>query len=121
MYCSIQVCAVPAAARLEELQRLLHSHIQVDHAFRGYRLFAIVKVLAIGASFHAVEEFLRRNIGASEAIATGEHDNRLRQPFSGESAVTQTGGIQSLFVVGFAVSQMKLEAASSVFGARCAA
>lgn len=113
---------MPVAARLEELQRLLHSHAQVDHAFRGCRLFEIVKVLAIGASFHAVEEFPRRNIGASEAIATGDCSNHLRQPSSGESGVTQTCGIQSLFVAGFALSQRKLvEAASSASESRCAA
>lgn len=112
---------MPVAVTPEEFQQRLHLHIQVDHAFRDCRLFAIVRVPAIAESFRAVEEFLKRNIGASEAIATGEHDNRLRQPFSGESVVTQTGGIQSLFVVGLAVSQMKLEAASSVFGSRCAA
>jgi hypothetical protein len=113
---------VPVAVTAWDLQQRLHPHIQADHVVRGCRLFATVKVPAIGALCRVVEGFLRRNIGAAEAIATGDYENHLRQPSSDESAVTQTGGIQSLFVAGFVVSQMKLvEAASSVFESRCAA
>lgn len=76
-----------------------------------------MKALAteVGASYLAVEEFLKKNIVVEEAIGTGDCGEHLRRRlmFSGDNEAIQTLEIRTLVVADFEPCWMKPMGAAS--------